>query len=726
LAKRGPKWLNAALAALLLVSSLQPMLVNGQTGPVEETSVADLLVPPNSRFGLSRASFGADAVPGYRQELSAQAGAAWNRWPFYWYLVETEQGLDYAAYDRAVAEDAIRGTNLDLVLMGTPQYFAPTGKPTATPTSVPPTPTPPPSTPTASPATPTPQLGQTPTAAPSATPQAAEAPAYSQAMTPPNLDKPVFADGTDNFAPGKAINPENFWARFVNSTVQRYRPDGGLYAEGLLPKGVGVRYWEIWNEPDVDFYWSGRGPGTEVKDYFRLLKVANLAAKSADPAATLIIGGLSYWGRESWLEELLDAIAADPGSKARNQYFDVIAWHVYSRPLDLYIRASWTRKLLSDRRLANKQVWINETNIPVWGDKTPPVDEPGNHRGSPEEQASFILQAYAYAFAGGADKVFTFMLYDDCWQWGEHYGLVRNPPGEYKIDDCAGDGRPRPGYAAYKVAATYLRDVKSSRLYTAGPDSKADVATFEVDGGLRVTVAWNKSATPFSIDLPLSRSALLVDQSGAILPVKPNSKGAYTLYLPAATANDALEGEQPNFIVGGRTYTLVELANPGATGLMVNGGFEMQPRFAAWITEGSVPLLSPFALNGRYSASLKVIPPAGGTSTVRESIILPPGGKPSLTFAYAIATSQSKGLADERKSVFRVTVRAPDEPERVIFTETSPTDWVARRLDLSAYAGKVLTVTFSVTGSEEALTAYVDGVSLSTYQVYLPLAPNNK
>ena len=63
---------------------------------------------------------------------------------------------------------------------------------------------------------------------------------------------------------------------------------------------------------------------------------------------------------------------------------------------------SWTRKILADRRMGGKQVWVNETNIPVWGDPTPTKREPGSHRATPDEQAAFILQAYAYAFAAGA------------------------------------------------------------------------------------------------------------------------------------------------------------------------------------------------------------------------------------------------------------------------------------------------------------------------------------
>jgi hypothetical protein len=89
---------------------------------------------------------------------------------------------------------------------------------------------------------------------------------------------PVFNDGTDTPGPGKSINPDNRWARFVFAAVDRYRPGGVLAQQQGWTNGQGIRVWEIWNEPDFDVFFTGT-----VNDYTRLLKVGYLAAHYADP-----------------------------------------------------------------------------------------------------------------------------------------------------------------------------------------------------------------------------------------------------------------------------------------------------------------------------------------------------------------------------------------------------------------------------------------------------------
>ena len=670
--------LGVAVAVVLLAIGGVPDTAVGENSQARTASVDALLVPPNDRFGLNRASFGLDTPLGYNLNLAAEAGALWNRWPLYWYLVESEDGLDYTAYDRAVAEDLRRGTSLDLVLLGTPPSRA---------------------------------SGENPHGA-----------------TPENLETPIFADGTDEYAPGKAINPENHWARFVSLTVRRYKPNGELHEQGVIPDGVGVRHWEIWNEPDVSYYWYARGPGTEVGDYFRLLKVAYLAAKSADPGAKIVLGGLSYWGSEDWITRLIQAIKADPDSGKNGHYFDVMAWHVYSRAVDLYNRASWSRHLLRDHGITGKQVWINETNIPVWGDPTPERRDPGTHRGNPEEQAAFILQAYAYGFAGGADRIFTFMLYDDCWQYGEHYGLVRNPPGDYPIEDCASDGRPRPAYTAYKIAAAYLRDITASRVFSHGPGGQVDTVQFDTASGARVTVILNKFGHPVTVDLPVRGRAHLIDQDGSTQMVRPNDRGRFSLSLPGATANDAREGEEPFLIVGSRTYVLVEPAAATASGQLLNGGFEMQLPLAAWV-DGGKSAVATLAKSGERSAFLQTGPDAVAVSWLSQSMLVPDSSRPRLSFSYAVHTAQpaeGDGVDQADLSVFEVTAQAPGEPEKVLLAEKRATNWVHSQFELPEYAGKLLTLRFRVRGEEHPLAVYVDDVAFWAlkYRLVLPIVPN--
>jgi hypothetical protein len=105
--------------------------------------------------------------------------------------------------------------------------------------------------------------------------------------TPPpaGLYEPIFSDGSDAPAPHKSVNGNNPWARFVENAVQRYKPGGTA--------GRNVRYWEIWNEPDLCHFWGG-----SPQDYARMLKVGYLVIKNRDPQATVLWGGLAIHGEK--------------------------------------------------------------------------------------------------------------------------------------------------------------------------------------------------------------------------------------------------------------------------------------------------------------------------------------------------------------------------------------------------------------------------------------------
>ena len=70
--------------------------------------------------------------------------------------------------------------------------------------------------------------------------------------------------------------------------VARYRPGGDLArAKGWGP-GVGVRAWQVGNEPNLPNFWRGT-----PADYVRLLEVAALVIRWLDPAATIVHNGQS-------------------------------------------------------------------------------------------------------------------------------------------------------------------------------------------------------------------------------------------------------------------------------------------------------------------------------------------------------------------------------------------------------------------------------------------------
>jgi polysaccharide biosynthesis protein PslG len=79
-----------------------------------------------------------------------------------------------------------------------------------------------------------------------------------------------------------------------------------------------VAGYEVWNEQNIERFWSG---GPDAAEYTRLLRAAYPAIKAADPAAKVVFGGLST-NDYDYLEK---AYAA--GAKG---YFDVLGTHPYT------------------------------------------------------------------------------------------------------------------------------------------------------------------------------------------------------------------------------------------------------------------------------------------------------------------------------------------------------------------------------------------------------------
>lgn len=522
-----PWWLPVArrpgrrvLLGLILV--LGGLLLSQAARPAAGAVTPLPAVPPDGRFGIVHISY-ADGGSPLRQTSPAvwygqavEAGARWNRWALYWTDVERAEGqFDYSRVWATVRADRERGLEIDAVLLGTPGFYA--------------------------------TAGTLAVAAPRLTDRRAalavqggdlsvlRSPVSAASSPPRNLYAPIFADGTDSYAPGKLPNPSNPWARFVWRTVSEFKDH--------------IKHWEIWNEPDFSLFWSG-----SVADYVRLLKVGALAARAADPQARILVGGMMYWewanrtGTEhAWLRAFLDELARDPEAPRYGYYFDIIPWHFYSRPSDLYDRIRSAQALLAQRGVAGKTLWVNETNAPACGE--PPAfvscSDP-NYKGAAtlEEQAAFVIQAFAYGLAAGLERVFVFQHYDD--GNGEAFGLFRN------------DGSPRPAYVAYQVAARYFGGFFA---VSRQPLGTVERIIFGTPQG-KVTVVWSRTDSPATVSLPaVTTTARVVEPDGTSQTVTAQN-GLYTLTLAPATNNRSFTGDPRDFIIGGRPRLLVEEPPP--------------------------------------------------------------------------------------------------------------------------------------------------------------------
>lgn len=217
------------------------------------------------------------------------------------------------------------------------------------------------------------------------------------------------------------------YGRFVRTVVARYRPQG-------------VRAYEIWNEPNHARFWPS---GPDPAAYAELLRAGHAAVKSVDPAATVVLGGLSR-SDYAFLQQLY-AAGAGP-------FFDAVAVHPYTatdpdhcwrapasrRPSpDAFCAVDEVRRTMLRNGDGAKQVWLTEfgwssSPLAPWS-----TDE--------ARQASYLAKALrqiderpwiARSFYYGLRNVFW--LRDDPTDWEANLGLLRT------------DFSPKPAYEAFR------------------------------------------------------------------------------------------------------------------------------------------------------------------------------------------------------------------------------------------------------------------------------------
>jgi hypothetical protein len=320
-------------------------------------------------------------------------------------------------------------------------------------------------------------------------------------------------------------DPGNLWATFVRRVV-------GIYTGR-------INRWIIWNEPDIspDTYgaeWCG-----SVAEYYRLLKVAYLAAHQANPDAAIHLAALTYWHDNTYLRRFLAVAIQDPTGPGYGYYFDAVSLHIYFRPETIPTIFNETRAALATYGL-QKPIWLNETNAPPNSDPLWYMPQ-ANYEISLEEQASYLLQSFALALSQGAARIAVYKWLDnDLPLHFEPFGLIRP------------DFSRRPAFDAYRLITTHYAGTVSAledrhSLYT--------VTTLD-RGSLTTRVLWARTETDATISVPaLAAQARLIDQTGAEQVIEPVN-GQYTLTLPRARCAD-----KRGCIIGGPTYLLVENAS---------------------------------------------------------------------------------------------------------------------------------------------------------------------
>lgn len=217
------------------------------------------------------------------------------------------------------------------------------------------------------------------------------------------------------------------FARYVETAVRRYKHL--------------VHTWEIWNEPNHPVYWNA--PPDQLKLYSRLFELSYHAAKNADPACTVINGGIT-----AEVAQDVRYFYDNGGGKLT----DKLNMHMFLDPLAVNSLQTLSEVIqqvsgvMAEFGDDHKKIWITEIGCP--GVINPAQTKPWwiGRNTTEEEQSEWLDKVFTMAGAfPSVEKVFwafyrdTGMFFKD---GVDYFGLVRNDftpkPAFYRLKSLIG------------------------------------------------------------------------------------------------------------------------------------------------------------------------------------------------------------------------------------------------------------------------------------------------
>jgi hypothetical protein len=256
------------------------------------------------------------------------------------------------------------------------------------------------------------------------------------------------------------------WLEFVTTTVKRYQKR--------------IRWWEIWNEPDIGFW------NAPVADYVTLFDRTAAAIKAVDPALQVMNGGFAMVKRKPNPEFIRDFLAA-----AETRNWDIRAYHDYMSFPDMIVRQREHEAAYQGHAMAKSPIFVNEGGFHT----LMPGGEP--------EQAVTLAKKMAASPAFGFTGYVWYNLRDkgvDPADKEHHFGLTGR------------DFQLKPAYAAYRQVIREL----SGREYRASAQPVDGTLQMHLyDGSAaaedNVLVLWNESrgfSQPMWIECPAGVSVV--------------------------------------------------------------------------------------------------------------------------------------------------------------------------------------------------------------------------
>lgn len=183
-----------------------------------------------------------------------------------------------------------------------------------------------------------------------------------------------------------------------------------------------VRFYEIWNEPDLPFF-----KGTP-EEYVELLKAAYEEIKAVDPDAQVMTGGIGYMGHADYRPEILEAILTHG-----KDYFDIQTHHAHHATWGFMEELESRLLPLREKHEITQPLYFNETAM-------------SRSFALEHEQSLQATQVPIYAWSKGAIAWHWFIAWNPPSTTGSESGYHMFNP----------DFTPRPVWMAYNNSARLL------------------------------------------------------------------------------------------------------------------------------------------------------------------------------------------------------------------------------------------------------------------------------
>ncbi len=258
-----------------------------------------------------------------------------------------------------------------------------------------------------------------------------------------------------------------------------------------------VKYWEMWNEADIEMFYVGK-----PEQYAACLKKSYPQMKAADPEAKVLLCSFAH-PPGKFAEKLFRAGIADS--------FDIYNVHYYGDPKGVVFRLGNHKKFLG-KHSVRKPIWVTEMGA------VHPVEKKTDFE-TLKPEASYLVKAYVYSLANGAERFFYF-IFSDYDERGNNFGTVNR------------DLTPRPAYVALCNLTYMLGEGRFVRK--AGVRGQGVECYVFRDGEREAAVLWAEKPQDLRFRLEGIRAEEAVDVVGRPIPFRKFSDGTAEIHVGPA------------------------------------------------------------------------------------------------------------------------------------------------------------------------------------------------